>query len=82
MAMGWDFSLMDGESALLSFTLSESVPAGFYLAHHDPVGTLYLSGSLDITATPAPVPEPGTLVLFISGLAGWAGLRRKLSFNY
>lgn len=38
-----------------------------------------LSGTLAVTPTPAPVPEPGTLSLFGGGLLGIAGLlRRKL----
>jgi hypothetical protein len=82
MAMGWNFSLLDGESALLSLTLSESVPVGFYLAQHDSAGTHYLSGSLDISTAPAPVPEPGTLILLGTGLAGLCiASRKRLPFK-
>jgi len=41
-----------------------------------PVGSLDATlgtGSVDV----APVPEPATMLLFATGLAGFAGLRRK-----
>ncbi len=38
---------------------------------------LTISGATDITIHEAPVPEPGTLILFGIGLLGIAGVNRK-----
>ncbi|GAB4249257.1 PEP-CTERM sorting domain-containing protein [Deferrisoma sp.] len=58
----------------MRFDVSDTPPAGgFYLVQDDPVAntTLYFSSSLQV------VPEPGTLLLVGSGLAGLAGWRRR-----
>lgn len=79
MAMGWDFTLGAGESGLISLILSDTIiPSGFYLSHTDPDSdaTIYFSSDLTITSVPA-VPEPGTILLLGSGLAGMAMMKKK-----
>jgi hypothetical protein len=76
MAMGWDFVLSDAlDVAVIDFILSDTtIPSGFHLIHSDPQSDadIYFSSNLDITS----IPEPGTLILLVSGLFGLAGLRR------
>src|ERR1051326_614594 len=75
IALGWQFSLLDGQSALISLSISETAPAsGFSLAQFDPLsGTgLYYSTSLSIPpAGPPPVAESRTLVVALIGLASF-----------
>jgi hypothetical protein len=81
MAMGWDFSLAMDEQAVISFSLSETEPGAFYLAHADSGSnkTIYLSSNLTISQVNA-VPEPSILLLFGIGFAGLAiGSRRRKS---
>lgn len=64
-----------GQAALLRFQVSDQTPAaGFFLAHTDPDSnaTLYFTSTLEIR----PVPEPGTMILFASGLMGLIACRR------
>ncbi len=52
MAVGFDFTLNAGDSAMVTLVLSDTEPSnGFYLEHHDPVSqaSVYLSALLDLT---------------------------------
>ena len=80
MAMGGNFTLASGETAVLTLLLSETAPtSGFYLKHRDLDSNydLYFSGTLETLGGQAPVPEPGTMLLLGSGLAGLVGFGRK-----
>lgn len=76
LAMGWNFSLLYGQTAFLSLTLSEALPSGFYLGQHDPDGSHYLSSSLTIENLSSPTPEPATALLFGLGIAYWVSGRK------
>lgn len=72
MAMGWDFILDVGETALINFIISDTeIPSGFYLAHTDPQSnqTIYFSSNLNLQSSIQTVPEPGTAVLLTLGFA-------------
>ena len=60
MAMGWDFSLLDGETAVIQFLISNSAPvSGFYLTQTDPDSgaSIYFSSSLNVGGTVIPEPS-------------------------
>ena len=77
MAMGWDFSLVAGETATIMLMLGVDDPGGFRLKHTDPDSneSFYLSGTLGISLSPIPVPA--AIWLFGSGLVGLIGFSRR-----
>ena len=82
MALGWDFSLSDGETAIISLSISDVladlVTQDFYLSQTDPLSdlTLYMASTLEIRGSGTQVPEPATLFLIGAGLAGLLVRRR------
>ena len=81
-AMGWNFTLLADETATIGLILDTTAPdSGFYLSQTDPdsLETIYFSSSLSISSDipEAPIPEPSTLILFVFGLLGSAGLSRR-----
>ena len=90
MAMGWDFTLNVDETAIISLILTDDISeidtSQFYLSHTDPESvdapyTVYFSSILSIESGPVkPVPEPGTILLTataLAGLFGWGTRRSK-----
>lgn len=79
MAMGWNFSLNDNETAVLEYTVSNIAPvSGFYLAQMDrdsPETGVYLQSRLKITSLE--VPEPNILSLLGMGLVSLCLLYRS-----
>jgi hypothetical protein len=82
MAMIRSFTLTAGQTAVLSFTLTDTEQAGFFLRQFDPNSqeSIYFSSSLDIRGGgDNPVPEPSTILLLGAGLAGLGLYGRKRS---
>lgn len=90
MALGWDFTLAPLETAYINFVVAETAPNGFYLSHTDPetLGvtggvvptTIYFSSNLTIRGgQEPPIPEPGTWILMLTGLALTGGIAAKRS---
>ena len=78
--LGWDFVLADGETAAITFFMSDVLDTtGFYLQHTDDDAgeSVYFWSTLEIRGGETPVPEPGTLWLFGAGLIALGLSRRK-----
>ncbi|MBN2321809.1 MAG: PEP-CTERM sorting domain-containing protein [Acidobacteria bacterium] len=78
MAMGWDFTLNAGETAIVKFTLSDTAPTGgFYLQQTDDNSgeNIFFSSELTKRGDFEPIPEPSTIILVLSGL-GLAAVAR------
>jgi hypothetical protein len=82
MAMMWNFNLLQGETATVTFSIFDAKPTtAFYLEQIDPDSnaSLYFSTTLNIQdgGTPS-VPEPSTFILLGSALAGLALYRKRM----
>ena len=86
MALGWDFSLAAGETALASFfTRTTNNIGSFFIEQFDPdsVASIFFWSTLDITGDTEPpeppiaMPEPGTLGLALFGILSVFGLQRR-----
>ena len=78
MALGWDLSLLTGDTVLIEFAISDIAPiSGFYLTHTDPASdySIYFSSTASVT----PIPEPGTILLLGAGIIGIFVGRKYLS---
>ncbi len=75
IAMGWQYFLDPGDTARILFILGENAPpsGSFFTSHYDGESgeELFLHSSLNIEeGSPAPVSEPGTMMLLGSGIVG------------
>jgi hypothetical protein len=79
VALGWNFLLGAGETALINILISTTAPlSGFYISHFDTLTStaLYYSTSLAISGPPSQVPESGAIVSLGLGLAMLIAARR------
>lgn len=76
MALGWAFLLGAGDTAVVNLRIAETLPpGGFYLSQSDPAGgNIYFSGDVAVTHHPVGVPEPSTVIMTLSGVAGLIAL--------
>jgi hypothetical protein len=88
VALGWNFSLAQGEMATILFRIAMTAPtSGFYLQQTQPAGenggivwpehSAYFSTSLTITRQDVDIPEPGTWLLLLTGLGLLAASRSR-----
>ena len=77
MALGWNFSLPAGETALLKFDVSRTSPtSGFFLVQTDPNSNQSLFFSSSLAVRGQSVPDGGSsLVLLLGAMAGLVGWR-------
>lgn len=79
MAMAWDFTLAPNEQALISFIVSPNQPnSAFFLTQTD-VDTgeqIFFSSAVNIPGVNR-LPEPGTVLLIGTSLAGLLGIQGK-----
>jgi hypothetical protein len=93
-AMGWEFSLMEGDTATINYVFSEELTTDdFYLAQVDPDASyeFYFYSELNIETaggppgpdpSPAPIPEPSTAMLMLTGLLmAWTQRQRVPGFG-
>jgi len=85
MALGWDFSLDIGQTATITMSLTQTLDSysGFYLSQIDAETqeAIYFFSTLDIQdggVIPEPIPEPATMLLLSTGLAGLVSLRKRI----
>ena len=80
MAIGWNFSLVAGESANIEWLISETIPTGFYLQQTDPdsAKSIYFSSNLEITGKVIPAPDALILVSIGMGLVDCLRRHKKL----
>ena len=75
MALGFDFTLAQGEFMTVIFDISEVMPtSGFVLSQTDPDSdqTIYFTATIQ-------APEPASGLLFVFGLLGVVAFHRKFS---
>lgn len=67
LAQSWDFDLVDGQTAVITFTAGIEIPTGFYIVQKDPdSGTnVYLSSSSNLDCA---VNKPFSWIMFLPSI--------------
>jgi hypothetical protein len=81
MALGWDFILQDGETAIIDYVVSDSLinASPFYLTHSDPTNDQSFYYWSNLSIIPVSVPAPGTLLLMGLGFLVLGFQKRRTS---